>query len=447
MGVKFTKNLTTEGSDTSTIEIIHVDDDPDHLAISKRMIEKFDPSLWVDTTSSQDELLSNLESCDCIILDYVMPPLDGIELSEKVREMSDIPIILYTGQGSEEVAEKAFSVGINDYIRKENELDHYRVLVKRIRMAVEHHRAEEALRDSEEKLRNIFTASPDVIIVSDLKGVILDCNPAALDLHGYSSKREVIGRSAFEFISERDQNRALENFKQLFERGSLKDIEYAFLTSEGREFPALLSASVIKDSLGKPCGFVAVTKDITPRKGYQKRLEALHLHASELPSAETIEEVSDLTFKAMEQVLGFNHASFGVVEDELLHFIHLWGLKDEGFELHLEGPGITVRAVRTGVTQLVPDIRLDEDYVAGPGGIVYGTLSELDIPIKIEGEVVAVINIESEKLNAFTEMDKELVEIFAEHVASAMSRLRYIEELKVSREELERSNYELRAQR
>jgi PAS domain S-box-containing protein len=273
--------------------------------------------------------------------------------------------------------------------------------------------------------------------------VILDCNPAALDLHGYSSKEEVVGRSAFEFISERDRARALENFERLFERGSLKDIEYAFLTREGREFPALLSASVMKDSLGEPHGFVAVTKDITPRKGYQKRLEALRLHALELSSAETIGEVADLTFKVMEQVLGFNHASFGVVEDGFLRFIHLWGFKDGGFELRLDGPGITVRAVRTGEAQLVSDIRLDEDYVAGPGGKIYGTLSELDTPIEIGGEVVAVINIESEKLNAFTEMDKKLVEIFAEHVASAMSRQRYVEELKISREELERSNHDL----
>ena len=48
-----------------------------------------------------------------------MPKMNGIELAQKIRETSDIPIILYTGQGSEEVAELAFSVGIDDYLRKE----------------------------------------------------------------------------------------------------------------------------------------------------------------------------------------------------------------------------------------------------------------------------------------------------------------------------------------
>ncbi len=42
-----------------------------------------------------------------------------IELAEQVRSESNIPIILYTGKGSEEVAEKAFAVGVNDYFRKE----------------------------------------------------------------------------------------------------------------------------------------------------------------------------------------------------------------------------------------------------------------------------------------------------------------------------------------
>ena len=45
--------------------------------------------------------------------------MNGIELAQKILETSDIPIILYTGQGSEEVAELAFSVGIDDYLRKE----------------------------------------------------------------------------------------------------------------------------------------------------------------------------------------------------------------------------------------------------------------------------------------------------------------------------------------
>lgn len=75
----------------------------------------------VDSVTSPEEALARLQtgSYDCIVSDYQMPRLNGIELAKKIRELSDIPFILYTGRASEEVVETAFEVGINDYLRKE----------------------------------------------------------------------------------------------------------------------------------------------------------------------------------------------------------------------------------------------------------------------------------------------------------------------------------------
>ena len=125
----------------------------------------------------------------------------------------------------------------------------------------------------ETKLRAIFASSPDAIAVSDLNGNITECNQATLDLLGYSSKEELIGKSGFEFIAKKDHQRAMENLKKTLEQGSVENIEYTFLTKDGHEFPAELSASVIKDSSGKPTGFVAITKDITERKKAEKALK------------------------------------------------------------------------------------------------------------------------------------------------------------------------------
>jgi len=140
------------------------------------------------------------------------------------------------------------------------------------REITERKKAEEELRSSEEKLRSILASSPDAITVTDLEGRIVECNQATLDMHGYSSKDEVIGKKAFEFIAKKDRGRAMENLKKTLEKGSVKDIEYTFLTKDGREFPAELSASVIKDSSGNPVAFMAITEDITLRKRGQKAL-------------------------------------------------------------------------------------------------------------------------------------------------------------------------------
>ena len=130
----------------------------------------------------------------------------------------------------------------------------------------ERKRLEEILRGSEQKFRLMFDSVTDVITVTDLSGTIVELNEATVKLHGYSSKEEMIGLSAFVLISERDRVRAAENLRRTLSEGQVRDLEYKFLTKDGKEFDAELSASVLRDSAGAPTGFIAVVRDITGRK-------------------------------------------------------------------------------------------------------------------------------------------------------------------------------------
>jgi len=134
---------------------------------------------------------------------------------------------------------------------------------------------ENTLKHSEEKIKNILESSPDSITVTDLEGNITECNEATLKLHGFSSKEEIIGKSALMFFPEREQERAIKNTEKVFKEGSVKNIEYTLLTKDGKEFPAELSASVINDVSGKPVSSVAITKDVTECKKTGKELEKL----------------------------------------------------------------------------------------------------------------------------------------------------------------------------
>jgi PAS domain S-box-containing protein len=64
----------------------------------------------------------------------------------------------------------------------------------------------------------------------------------------------------------------MENLSKSLEKGEMKNLEYTFVTRDGREFPAELSVGVIRDSSGIPTGFVAITKDITERKRVEDAL-------------------------------------------------------------------------------------------------------------------------------------------------------------------------------
>ncbi len=177
---------------------------------------------------------------------------------------------------------------------------------------------------------------------------------------------------------------------------------------------------------------------------YQSRLEALHSSSSRLAETQSIEEISEYTIDVMEKALGFTWVGFGIVEDNLFkHKQHMRDTRTETYwEMPLDGPGITVRAIRTGETQIIADTRKDVDFVgidmddstfsrldediqghidAGKGNV---SLSELDVPVKIDDSVVALLGAESKELNAFTEQDQELLETLASHVASAIHRIR-----------------------
>ena len=133
------------------------------------------------------------------------------------------------------------------------------------------HYLETNLSDNEEKLRSIFDSAPDPIAVSDLKGKVIDCNPAALNTFGYSEKKEVIDKSVFEFFAEKDRAKAMETLT-LREQGKVKNVEYTFLAKGGREFQAELSASPMYSKSGKITSFVSTIRDITERKKAEEQI-------------------------------------------------------------------------------------------------------------------------------------------------------------------------------
>jgi PAS domain S-box-containing protein len=136
----------------------------------------------------------------------------------------------------------------------------------------ERRKAEEALRQSEEKLRIMFDSVPEGITISDLNGNIMETNESAVRMHGYGYKKELIGESSFKLIAEKDHSRAMDNLKKTLEKESSGIVEYTFLKRDGSEFPAELSAALLKDSAGNPLGFIAVTRDTTERKNMQEQL-------------------------------------------------------------------------------------------------------------------------------------------------------------------------------
>jgi PAS domain S-box-containing protein len=127
---------TTEDS----IRVLHVDDEPEFLELAATLIEAEDERLAVESVTSTSDAVDRLaaEEFNCIVSDYDMPTQNGIEFLEAVRdEHPDLPFILHTGKGSEEIASEAISAGVTDYLQKEGGTEQYELLANRIVTSVE----------------------------------------------------------------------------------------------------------------------------------------------------------------------------------------------------------------------------------------------------------------------------------------------------------------------
>lgn len=168
------------------------------------------------------------------------------------------------------------------------------------------------------------------------------------------------------------------------------------------------------------------------RLRYEEKLVTLHRHAEQLATAKNLDDVVEYTLNAMQFTLGFDYANISTVEDDHLLIRGIRGIALSFSTMPLDGPGITVKAVREKRTIRVPDTRMEDAYVDNEGRTgknAQGLLSELAVPVLDENEAVGVLNVESRRLNAFTDEDQTLLELLAKHVAAEIRRLRREEEL------------------
>jgi PAS domain S-box-containing protein len=189
------------------------------------------------------------------------------------------------------------------------------------------------------------------------------------------------------------------------------------------------------DALGKtwdtywiPLGdevFLHYAIDVSEQRKMEEALEALHMSAITLSNAKSKKEVGEITLDILERVLGFNWGGILRVDEDKISAEHYMGFDiPEDWALPLSGSGITVRAAKTGVTQLVYDTRMDPDYVPLPESNSMETLSELAVPVVVEGRVVSVIDVQSFEVDGFGDNEKRLLEILGQHIASALRRLK-----------------------
>ncbi len=253
--------------ESATIRILCVDDEPGLAELIAQFLEREESRFDVTWKQEVDEALDfwSTASVDAIVSDYDMPELNGLDFLEEVRAVEpNIPFILYTGKGSEEIASRAISRGVTEYMQKQTGSEQYSVLANRIRNAVERHRAERRSEQERVKFQTVFEKASDAMIIADDDGVYQNVNSAACDLFD-RPESDLLGKTAADFTYDGfDFETAWDSFQEIEHERGLFPVERPDGSVRVAEYAA--KSNIL------PGMHLSVLRDITEQREYERQM-------------------------------------------------------------------------------------------------------------------------------------------------------------------------------
>jgi PAS domain S-box-containing protein len=254
--------------------ILHVDDDISNLEISKQILTCIDKNFEIDQATSVDEALKKIATThyNAIISDYEMPKKNGLQFLKELRQQgNDIPFVIFTGKGKEEIAIKALNLGADGYYNKNGSPETvYGELLYGIKAATEKRKAKQSLEEKEKRHMALINQSTSLFIVHDLDGQIVEVNLQASKCLGYTQE-ELLSKNIADLDSEAAHNKNWPSILPKVLRGEPVTFESFMINKAGKKFPIATSLGSIQlNDKTLVFGFV---RDLTENKRAEEALK------------------------------------------------------------------------------------------------------------------------------------------------------------------------------
>ncbi|WGI17965.1 PAS domain S-box protein [Methanonatronarchaeum sp. AMET-Sl] len=256
------------------MKVLFVDDEPSFSEQAKLFLEKIDSQITILPVNSAKKALKRLNNSrfDVIVSDYQMPGMNGLEFLEIIREKrnSDIPFIIFTGRGREEVAMKALNLGADRYFQKKgNPKTQYEILAQAIKQEYNNWQSKKKLKKTEKIQSIILEQTSDYIAFHNPEHNLIWANNSyqnALEM----DLEELKGQKCFEAWYGRKKpckgcptEKALKSGK--IEKGEISPTE--------GDKNWLITAIPLKDNEGNIEKVIESALDITKLKEKRKKLK------------------------------------------------------------------------------------------------------------------------------------------------------------------------------
>jgi two-component system cell cycle sensor histidine kinase/response regulator CckA len=268
----------------SPLHILYLEDDPNDVALVQSTLKAEGIACATVCVQNREDFVVALErgGIDLVFSDYTLPSFDGLSALAIVRaNWPDLPVILVSGKMGEELAIDSLKSGATDYVLKERLLrlaPAVRRAMRDVEERAENRRTEEALIETKQRLRVIFSESAMGIALVGVDGRPVLTNAALQKMLGYTGE-ELRQMSFINFTHPDDCSADVELYRQLLE-GTRKSyqIEKRYIHKEGQAIWVRLSVSLAHETGNVAELAVAMIEDITERL----RLEAQFIEAQKM---------------------------------------------------------------------------------------------------------------------------------------------------------------------
>jgi PAS domain S-box-containing protein len=268
--------------------ILFIEDIPEDFELAESELRRGGIHFTALRVDSEKDLKKALQKFhpDIVISDYSMPGFDGMQaLKISLNHDPDTPVIMLTGSTRKPTAVECMKAGATDYVFKE----HLKRLPFAVSGALENREIKaanekaakiindnnEALRKSEEQLRDIIFTMGDWVWEVDENGIYTYSSKKGSDIFGYKSE-DILGKTPFDFMPPDEAKRVGAIFTEITaNKAPIKDLENWNIKKNGEKICLLTNGVPILDNLGNLKGYRGVDKDITSRKQTEQNQERL----------------------------------------------------------------------------------------------------------------------------------------------------------------------------
>ncbi|MFZ5821676.1 MAG: PAS domain S-box protein [Chloroflexota bacterium] len=310
-----------------------------------------------------------------------------------------------------------------------------------IRDVSERKRAEEMLRESEERYRLLVDRSPYAIGVHQ-DGELVFANPAAVRLFGAQSVSDLIGKPIMELVSPETREAARDRIGRMLKgETGLYPAEDRYVQLDGSVVPVEVTAAPF--TLGGHPAIQVIALDIARRKQAEQALEKRYKELSAIYDASqrlqkllSPDLLAQEIIQVLEDTLEYSYGAVLLVDATtgMLEPFALSNQKRDAEFLAADKDYVRSKGVRLGIgvtgwvaehgrSLRFEDVRKEPRYLALREGI----LSELCVPLRIQDRVIGVVNVESTKASAYTEDDQRLLETIAAQITVAIHNSNLLE--------------------